>query len=847
MSDKLKRVVDTNLAGLHITDAQVSAVLRRVSQEEKRPRTIRWQAIAAVLLVLVLGAGVLLQTGILSDDSPQLTADVTRQGDFLTAAQVKKLLASAADLQLSVDDETISALLTQVEADGGCSLSTLLETLCPAGSSLGQWDIRAQVALSQTLERIGYQGLLPGMTREPLSTEITAQEALSRAVAYIRTHDDPQADFSNTDFYRVGLRFLSGVYDGTCEGAYYCVNFDALDAFGTTYEVAVNAEDGSICRMRRERGAGSNHTADEVTRGFRRIFGYDMRTWTPMQLRVYTLALAQADRASMQTVHELFLSVGRDGFPDVPEDALTREEAIAAALEIQGGAASDVQAAEYLAGTSSNIWKVAIRQPNAPSGQSIVYLELDGASGALLTTTYSGNLYGLPQEFFPSQLLSSFDRTDFSHAVPAVDAETAQSAASDAIARKYQRNMAEEGYTCFIENDFEDTPGGFSYYTGGGVVIFSKDTQNTSQGDIYWAALDWYGEVLDVGWNRNPLDAARFTLLMQGYWPAQYDNSTFLQLQTLLTSDLTDAAGLRQMESDGTLPLFNALLSQEISSSVNPKNNISDVTTAALTTLNAHANYDSSTFLYYYDEDGALIWHFAISTDMGCFLMDVRDGDLAIVDSVQVSRISDLRTSILLPIRVWKALPEDLRITVFYRDADTQPGTVYGMNASHIVQRYTDLYGANILRWDQATLRSFQSAMSISSSYNGELSIPCLRQTIYPDVPDYAISQEGAAEYAGRALGEDDWSLRGGVLIDPGEGDPIWKVTLDFSDGRSYNAEVNCRTGAVQTIRQRNPHILPFFTDYLDSPADGEYWFRDFVLDSMIEQTREEIAARYSN
>lgn len=143
MSDKLKRVLDTNLAGLHVTDAQVNAVLRRVSQDEKRPRVIRWQAIAAVLLVLVLGAGVLLQTGILSDDSPQLTADVTRQGDFLTAAQVKKLLASAADLQFSVDEEAISALMTQVEKDGGCSLSTLLEILCPAGSSLGQWDIRA--------------------------------------------------------------------------------------------------------------------------------------------------------------------------------------------------------------------------------------------------------------------------------------------------------------------------------------------------------------------------------------------------------------------------------------------------------------------------------------------------------------------------------------------------------------------------------------------------------------------------------------------------------------------------------------------------------------------------------
>ena len=47
MSDKLKRVLDTNLAGLHVTDAQVNAVLRRVSQDEKRPRVIRWQAIAA--------------------------------------------------------------------------------------------------------------------------------------------------------------------------------------------------------------------------------------------------------------------------------------------------------------------------------------------------------------------------------------------------------------------------------------------------------------------------------------------------------------------------------------------------------------------------------------------------------------------------------------------------------------------------------------------------------------------------------------------------------------------------------------------------------------------------------
>lgn len=838
MSDKLKHVLDTNLAGLHVTDAQISAVMQRVSQDRspKRPRAPRYRALAAALLVLVLGAGILLQAGLLPHGSQEPSPDVTRQGDYLTAAQVKKLLSSTADLQLSPNEESLAALLAQVEADGGCSLSALLEALCPAGSTVGQWDIHTQVALNQLLEKIGYQGLLPGMTRDPLPTEIAPQEALSRAVAYIRTNDDPQADFTNLDFYRVGIRFLSGVYDGTCEGAYYCVNFDALDAFGTTYEVAVDAESGAICRMRRERGAGSNHTAEEITRGFRRIFGYDMRTWTPLQLRVYTLALGRADPSSLQTGHELFVRVGREGFPDVPDDALSREDAIAAALTLQGASAEDMLAAEYLAGASGNLWKVAIRQPDAPSGQSIVYLELDGTTGALLTTTYSGNFYGLPQEFFPSQLLSSLDHADVSRSIPVLDDTTRQSAATAAIQRKYQRSMAQEGYSCFIESDFDNEPGGFSYDTGNCVVIFAKDAQRISQGDTYWVALDWYGSVLDLGWNSNPLDAARFALLMQGYLPASYDNNTYLQLQALLTSDLTDDTALRQMEADGTLPLFNALLSQEIVLDDNPTSTYNTILSTALKALNAHALYDR-TFLLLRDGE-ALIWHCSLSTDMGCYLVDVRDSDGSVVDFVSIPCIGDPWSSALLSVRNWRALPESLRSRAAksYSETDAQPGTIYGMRADYIVQRYTALYGANILLWDQATLSSFQSAMSMSSSSNGEMSVPCLQRTMYPAIPENAISRSVAAEYAARALGEDGWTLRGGVLIDDGDGNQVWKVTLDFPDGRSFGAEVDSRTGAVRTIRQRRETVAILFADYRNLPADSEYWFRDFVLDEVIEQ-----------
>ena len=304
-----------------------------------------------------------------------------------------------------------------------------------------------------------------------------------------------------------------------------------------------------------------------------------------------------------------------------------------------------------------------------------------------------------------------------------------------------------------------------------------------------------------------------------------------------------------EVKADGVITrevADSALLALEVVPDASTKSTADDVTAAALKSLNAHLCYENSSFLVY-REDGELIWHFWLSTDMGYFLMDVRDSDLSVVGSVQIPSFSALRTSILLPVRVWNTLAEDLRVTSFYRDANTQPGIVYGMYANHIVQRYVDLYGANILRWDQATLRSFQSAISISSSYVGDWSVACLCQTIYPDVPDYAISQAVAAEYAARALGDDDYSLRGGVLIAPGEGDPIWKVTLDYPDGRSFNAEVDCRTGAIRTLRQQDTRVMPFYTDYLDFPDDGEYWFRNFVLDEVIEQVRTQMTGRYGN
>ncbi len=834
MSDRLKRTIDTNLGGMRVTDRQIDAVMQRIHSQDApargmRParRTFPMRA-AAALLVLFVAVGAVLGTTVYRTQTASQTKDVTRQGDWLTAEQARKLLTDP-ELPVSLSSEEIEALLDTIDAAGGTSLSELLEQICAPNTSIAQWSIASQALLSRTLEKIGYLGILPTMTREPLSTEITLQEAVDAAVQYIRENDDAQADFSREDFYTTGIRFLSGTSDGTCTGAYYCVSFDSTNAFGTNYEVAVDASTGEICRMRSERGAGIGHTADEVTAGFRRIFGYDMHTWTNQQLRVYVLALADADESTLQTVHQLFLSVGRDGFPDLPDTALTREQAIAAAAALLNTDESSIIAAQYIAGTSGNMWKVAVRQAGTTGGQSLTYLELDGNTGDLLTET-TGARYGLTEEFFPSQLISTIDYADVTRGVPVLDKETALSAAQSAIESRYG-HVLDNAYNAYVEDSLADL---FSVDTGSAVVIFTKETEGVAQGDTYWAALDWYGEALDIGYNRNPLDSARFTMLMEGYLPSSYSESCLTTMKSLLAERISDESAAAKLEEDGMTALADALMNQEIASVLSDKvtHAQSAALQAALEALDAQVCYDWQ--MLQLRDHGEVIWHFLLSTDVGCYAVDVCDSDLSFAGTAKMTAIGAPWVLQLLTVRAWNELPEDVRErTMTLGTCSEETGIIYGMQVKYIISRYVRLYGANMTDWEPSTLRTFREAVCLSTDNSASLAIACLKQTNYPDVPDNALSKSLAAAYAARALEADEWTLRGGVLIETSDGSTVWKLTLTLNDSIAYIAEVDALTGEVYTIRQRSSNAALLA---IDGTSADETWFSGLVPDAVIQQ-----------
>lgn len=130
----------------------------------------------------------------------------------------------------------------------------------------------------------------------------------------------------------------------------------------------------------------------------------------------------------------------------------------------------------------------------------------------------------------------------------------------------------------------------------------------------------------------------------------------------------------------------------------------------------------------------------------------------------------------------------------------------------------------------------------LSSDQDYDLAVPCLRNTVYPDLPEGGLSREAAAVMAAEALGlEAGWTLDGGVLIGTA-GSPVWKlcfylpglVGVENCSGHWY-VEVDCMTGEA-TALERNADFVAFPGACYDNGRPANLWFRDIVLETTIRE-----------
>ncbi|MGN0794505.1 MAG: hypothetical protein ACI4MG_08565 [Aristaeellaceae bacterium] len=768
MSNEVKKAIDTGLQGLRVTQRDVDTILRRARTETASPRRSRasWgpvAAIAAVLAVLLLGAGAKLLRG---------TRDVT----------------------------PLSTPNTQ-------------ETFVPGRE--------------KTFRPVGTATAAP-----PVG--IGTNEAIALAEAHIHQEHDAGAELRNSALYAVAC--TERLLDSWC----YEVDFRPLDEFGTAYTVRLRMADGTVVDCDVQRGAGTGHTAQEIYAGYARIYGAERRMWTQSQLRTYTAMLGKAASGSLRWTDYLYL---QNSYPDVAEGAMTKEallatmdpEGIAKAYDLQQGVswASVTQEGElrarYISAYPNPVWKVAADQrvinKDGYELARTLLVEIDSVSGSVLDVQAVDTLEAERYESFLHATVDALMSMSVDSRNPDLtDAE------GDAIAAAWAaqtwgetRELTDEG--CFVRTEEADPYG--ALYQGWKLLTY----RSTGEGERtqYTLLIDWYGDVIAANGGTAPEDGEIFAPIAP---QLDWNRETLQAYQAL-------ARRSAQAED----PIVQAFVRTEY---VNDHQGgiPASIDSAVAAALGIRAT--TRCYGVVIGTDSGNVWKVAVESDQGNFLVEVSE---ATGEVISVMRVRSLIDSWYLPF----VLTADLQAAgvALTWDAQDAPaadaaehGGCAGMRIDHLYQRFKQLYGCDMSAWSQEQLRAFREMAILSDDYDYDLGVAVLRSTVYPDIPENAISRERAAERAAEAIGlTEGWVSRGAVLIGTAAdsitlGTPVWKVCLYGSRsgstaGSFWYAEVNCMTGTVQSVYQDADGVAFPGASY-DDGTPQNLWFRDIVLEQTI-------------
>lgn len=787
MCNEVRNAIDTGLAGLCVTERDVAAILNRARLEKQAVRPVRQKqrwglavALAAVMLVLVAGAGVRLLSGC----------------QEVTPLQQNELVTT----------------------------SPGADEFLPVG----------------------------GATVKP-EINISANEAVALAERYVHENHDGSADLRDGAVYETGCQWTEQVREGnTFYANFWEVRFIALNEYATEYTLRVGADDGRVLTCQVQRGVGDWHTAQEILAGYSRVYGPDRRTWTQEQLRTYAKALRKADTGTPAWEDFLYQLCS---YPDVPETAITKENILAVTAERLEALAREHDAAaglewstlettgelraRYIGAYPNAVWKIAADQTGVTESgcrmERTLLIEVDSLTGETLHVSAVDTHYAPWYESFTQSVI------DAQLAVATVgDIPVLSDADAYRIAAEYARETWDESRdltdpALFLLEELEPNR-----------PIYQIDHHlrftSIAAGDVtcYELLIDCYGQVVS---------AYRSVL------PEGFEGEPFMPTAPMLdweVQPLREAQVLAAASPERDLPEVQAFLNTHYSTDTKSGawGNLEEIACDAL-----HVRSADRRLGVLIDAEPNPVWKLAMQTDQGDLLVEM---DSVTHELLTVMRVENLYETWYLPF----VLTSDLKAAgvpltwdskqVYSAAAVEDHGALGGMRVDHLYERFRQLYGPNTGAWTQEQLRSFQKVAILSSDQDYDLGVPCLRRTVYPDIPEGAISRTQAMLSAVSFVeqhvslpvedmtAEKEWVLHGGVLLGT-ENTPVWKICFGYdgpSGVRIFYAEVDCMTGKMRGLEQDEPGTGVPGAAYIDG-APENLWFREIVLEKTIEECKE--------
>ena len=390
----IQQVFDTSLSGIQDDPWLAQRVLSTAHGAQGQGGKVMKRKLSAglvftiilILMTVTAMAAVLLSVQqIVEDYAVPMAQETMGEVDF-APGELSILIQLAEENGIVPSDYMLEQIAWAEKQGEGYPKDEFIKELAYSefGSDMSTWTLEQQKWYDDVLVAMGV--MEENQKALPADPDSEQEQAVSRAVAHLTQNFDVVGDLTDETQYRVGVQYINGDADGDYPGLYWSMDFQPRTLAGGEYWVYLR-DDGEILGEAVRPGLSADSSVSDVYDAFGKLYHEQYPARVMWDQFVYQEFLATA-KLVQPSDDRAYLCLMRTEYPDIPENAISCDEAYAIA-------AADLGLTEYrvfkhvLIATDTNpVWKFTMQR-----GDDSYSFEIDCMTGEIRTKRLLDNMH----------------------------------------------------------------------------------------------------------------------------------------------------------------------------------------------------------------------------------------------------------------------------------------------------------------------------------------------------------------------------------------------------------------------------------------------------------------------
>lgn len=343
-------------------------------------------AIVLILMTVTAVAAVLLSMRqIVEDYAVPMGQQSVGEVDY-TPEELSILVQLAQENGIEFSEHAMSNIAWAESHSEGYAKDEFIKQLAYAefGEDMSTWTLEQQKWFDDALVAIG---LFPENQKAmPEDPEGERELAVRRAVAHLTANYSIAGDITDESQYQVGVQYINGDADGDYPGLYWSIDFQPKTITGGEYWVYLR-DDGEILGQSVRPGLSADSSVGDVRDAYGRYYEKDYPAHVEWDQHVYQEFLATAKLVEPSN-DRAYLCIMQTEYPDIPDDAISFDDAYAIAATDLGITDYRVFKKVLIATDTNPVWKFTMSR-----GEDDYSFEIDCITGEIRTKRLLDNLH----------------------------------------------------------------------------------------------------------------------------------------------------------------------------------------------------------------------------------------------------------------------------------------------------------------------------------------------------------------------------------------------------------------------------------------------------------------------